>query len=105
MRTSTQHDRTDAQPPEPKERQFHRQPEMFEIDVAKILHHTQAAVLVRTDVGTEHWIALSQILEVHQDSIIVPQWFATKAGIDRDISQAYALRGRRRAEDALRGAP
>lgn len=65
-------------------------PELYEIDVAEWKRETPKAWLVLTTCGTEHWLPKAQIVERHDDSVLIPMWLADRAKIALHIERASA---------------
>lgn len=65
--------------------------DQFEVTVASWDAETDKAYQVTTPWGTQHWIAKSQVIERGDDSLVIPDWLARKAGIERDITAAMNL--------------
>ena len=62
--------------------------ELYEITIRAVIDETPKAVLVMAVEGTRHWLPRSQIVEIGEDSLMVPMWLAEANGIARAIEAA-----------------
>lgn len=64
--------------------------ELFEIDVEVIVTETPKAVMIRHPSGPELWLPKAMVIEMGEESILVPMSFAEERGIADVIARAEA---------------